>query len=147
MSNEDLPARINLIAMNPNATSHSSNPPSPSSINTLLYLADQAGIEITGEEAAAIKAISEQEEGPQDVPIPESPAYSPTSPTPEPSRPTTPDLTYPGPTPVHHSKINISPDMPAWPWMSRCHYSNTASLSYQLADHKEPQLLDYMPHP
>jgi hypothetical protein len=194
MSDENLPVQLSLIAMNPDATSHPSTPPSPSPLYTLLrmtgqaglsitdaqaatmeavhdqpepadhpdmtsellepqdasptppspwpitrllHLATQGGIKITEQEAAAIEAIRVQEEEPQNAPIPDSPAYSPTSPTLEASRPTTPDLTYPGPDLVHHSQINISPDMPAWPWMERCRYPSTASVPYQLADHEE----------
>ena len=121
-----------------------STPPSPWPITRLLHLATQAGIEITEQEAAAIEAIRVQEEEPQNAPIPDSPVYSLTSPTLEASRPATPDLTYPGPDPVHHSQINIGPDMPAWPWMKRHRYPSTASVPYRLADHEEPQLLDYV---
>ena len=130
MSDEDLPTQLNLIAMNPDTTGHPSTPPSPSSITTLLYLAARAGVEVTEQEAAVIKAIRVQEEEPQNATLSESPAYSLTSPTPEASRPTTPDLTYPGPDPVHHSQINISPDIPVWPWMERRRYPNTASVPY-----------------
>ena len=122
----------------------SPTPPSPWPITRLLHLATQGGVEIMEQEAAAIKAIRVQEEEPQNAPIPDSPIYSPTSPTPEASRPATPDLTYPGPDPVHHSQINIGPDTPAWPWMERRHYPSMASVPYRLADHEEPQLLDYV---
>jgi hypothetical protein len=150
MSNEDLPVQLNLIAMNPNATSHSSTPPSPSPLYTLLrmtertglsitdaqaatmeavhdqpdpaehpdmtseplepqnvpsnppspwpitrllHLATQAGIKITEQEAAVIEAIRVQEEEPQNAPVPDSPVYSLTLPTQDPTLSITARLT------------------------------------------------------
>jgi hypothetical protein len=159
MSDENLPTHLNLIAMNPETTSHSSTPPSPSSLNTFLHMAEQAGLTVTDAQAAAIAGVMDQPDPaehpdmtdeplePQDVPAPGSPMYQPHSPTPESSRATMPDtpiLLYPGPTPVHHSEVNVDPNMPGWPWMNRRRYPSTASLPYRLADHEEPQLLDYV---
>jgi hypothetical protein len=122
-------------------------------------MAEQAGLSVTDAQAATIAAVIDQPDPaehpdmtdeplePQDVPVPGSPAYQPHSPTPESSRATTPDtpiLLYPGPLPTHHSETNISPDTPGWPWMIRHRYPKTASLPYRLADHEEPQLLDYV---
>jgi hypothetical protein len=155
MSDEELPTQLNLKAMDPDTTSHSSTPPSPSPLYTLLRMRERTGLSITDAQAAAMVAVLDQPDPaehpdmtdeplePQDVPVPGSPAYSPTSPTPESSRPSTSDLSYPGPIPVHHSEINIDPAMPAWPWMDRRRYPASASLPYRLADHQNPQLLDY----
>ena len=123
-----------------------------------MEMAARAGINVSEETAATIAVVQQQEEAPtdaakepHDVPIPKSPAYHPCSPTPElsePSRNTTPDsipdLFYLGPDPVHHTQIDIPPDMPAWPWKDRRHLPQSASLLYQLRDHQQPELLDYV---
>ena len=161
MSDDDLPVHLNLLTMDPNTTSQPSTPPSPSSVAVFMEMAARAGIDVSEETTATTIAIQQQEEEvvetveePHDVPIPESPAYHPHSPTPEPSnlsrssRETTPDsipdLFYPGPEPVHHTQINIPPDMPAWPWKDRHHLPQSASLPYRLMDHRQPELLDYV---
>ena len=152
MSDDDLPVHLDLLTMDPNTTSQPSTPPSPSSVAVFMEMAARAGIDVSEETTATTIAIQQQEEEvvetveePHDVPIPESPAYHPHSPTPEPSnlsrssRETTPDsipdLFYPGPEPVHHTQINIPPDMPAWPWKDRHHLPQSASLPYRLMDH------------
>ena len=158
MSDDDLPVHLNLLTMDPNTTSQPSTPPSPSSVAVFMEMAARAGIDVSEETAATTIAIQQQEEEvietveePHDVPIPESPAYHPRSPTPEPSDPSRnttpdsiPDLFYPGPEPVHHSQISIPPNMPAWPWKDRHHLPQTASLPYRLMDHHQPELLDYV---
>ena len=53
MSDEALPTRINLIAMNPNATSHASSPPS-SPVEQLIEMGRQFDIEFTRAEAEEI---------------------------------------------------------------------------------------------